>query len=189
MDKVTHGNAGALYSQDRNSLLPEHAHQGNEGQADQGVGVVAFHAADECDAQSFRFRAAGAVIGLFLAQVSLDLVVAEVTESDAIFHHFALHCASTRIQQGQPSIKDHAVPTHGAQLQHGVVMGKGLAHALLAQQDDLIRAYDQRLRVMACHCARLFAGQPPGGFTRALVRERGFIHVGRGGLKRDLQAL
>ena len=41
-----------LYWKILHSLLPEHAHQQNEGQANQGIGVIALHAADEGNAQA-----------------------------------------------------------------------------------------------------------------------------------------
>ena len=53
-------------------MLGNHVDQCDERQPDQRVGILAVHAGDKSDAQPLGLGAAGAVIGLFLLQVTLD---------------------------------------------------------------------------------------------------------------------
>src|SRR5512145_247677 len=58
-------------SDNRVAFRAEHVHQRDQGQSDEGGGVVAFDAADERDAQPFGLGAARAVVGLLALQIAL----------------------------------------------------------------------------------------------------------------------
>ena len=77
---------------------------------------------------------------------------------------------------------------HGAQLMHRIFVGKRLTQALFAQYCDLVRAYDQRIRMTIRHGIRFFQREPPRGLFCAFTRLRRFVYVRSSDLKRELQA-
>ena len=60
----------------------QHIAQRNQRQANQGIGVVATHAAYQCYSQSFRFCRAGTVVGRFATEIVFDFLLGQVAESD-----------------------------------------------------------------------------------------------------------
>ena len=66
-------------------------------------------------------------------------------------------------------------------------MVKRFADLLPVQQGHLIGADDQRIGKALGHNLRLDPRQAPGSLLCAFPGKGRFIHIGRGGLERDLQ--
>ncbi|MNV75553.1 hypothetical protein D3C71_1688500 [compost metagenome] len=88
--------------------------------------------------QSFAFRAASAVIGLFSAQVALDFCIGHVPE----FHLYRceVHLLETGgdAHHGHGGLEHHRVATHAAQLLHRTLMVAWFAQRLAVQVRHLV---------------------------------------------------
>jgi hypothetical protein len=71
-----------IYVKKADAGAAQHAGQGDQGQAGEGGRVGAVDAFEHGDAETFVLGAAGAVVGLFDAQVGVELVVGQVAEGD-----------------------------------------------------------------------------------------------------------
>jgi hypothetical protein len=86
-------------------------------------------------------------------------------------------------------VKDHGAPAHGAQLGNGALVRAGLAQCHAIQVGHLVTADDDGLRVAPRDRAGFGMREPTREGGRGFAGQRRFVHVGRGGVERQLQAL
>ena len=140
------------------------------------------------DAQAFALGAARAVVGLFGQQVALDLVGAQMPEHHAHARQRALLKAAFPTPNRQRGLKDHGFAAHARELSQCALVVARLAQRLAVQVGHLVAADHDRIRVALRDRRRFLPRQAQGHVGWRFVWERGFIHLGAHGLKRQAQA-
>jgi hypothetical protein len=89
-------------TEDIDALGFQHGHQPDEGQPDEGAGVVALQPLEQGDAQPLGLEAARALVGPFPVQVAGDLVLGQGAEVDPKGLTGDLGPAGGAVQEAQP---------------------------------------------------------------------------------------
>src|SRR5689334_722543 len=109
-------------SDKRDAFFPQHCGQFDQRQPDQGAGVVAGHALDQHDTESFDLGAAGAIVGLFKRKIAFDLGIAIVAEAHGRRDFRDLQITVGRIEQGKRGMKQHILAAHRLELGYGIAV-------------------------------------------------------------------
>jgi hypothetical protein len=160
----------------------------DQRQANQRRGIVADDGVQQGNTQPLAFGRASAVVRLLGAQVTLDLGIAQIAKAHLHGGRVDLLETAGLAHHGQGGLKDHRLPAHALQLRRGAFVRAGLAQWLAVQVGHLVGADHQRLGVARCHVACLGQGQALCQGAWRFISTRGFVHVGRHGVKRHIQA-
>ena len=102
----------------RDSLVPQHFHQPDQRQAEEGIGVIALEFTEQGDAHAFGLETSGTVERLLVLQVAADLSLVQLPEvhPEGLAAHLRLPAGA--VEQAEPGVKGDRFSGSLAQLLH-----------------------------------------------------------------------
>lgn len=138
----------------------QQAGQGDQGQSDQGGGVVAFYPFHERDAQGLGLGAARRIVGTLGVQVGAQRPVGQVAQHAARRHDGA--GGALAVIHGHGRMEGGRAPPHCLQLRKRLFEAAGFADGSAVHRRDLVRPDYQRAWVGQAHGAGLGQRQAQG---------------------------